>query len=192
MLSLNAFSQSVEIMPATERFWADVQFLKPLYGDNYKYTVFSRTRSTIDGDDNINMLSSAYFSYSSNIGLGVSLIGNLSNINGLGKAIGINYLKSKKVFSLFAIISYEFDDIPRYSFFSIFKYRPKINNKWSGYGSLELFNVINKDAHLYSGQRIRLGLDYQKLQFGLGTNLGELGTEFDLVENYGVFLRKEF
>jgi len=46
---------------------------------------------------------------------------------------------------------------------------------------------------LASTQRIRLGVEFQKFQFGAAMNISEIGSDlFVANDNYGVFIRKEF
>ncbi|MCI5055300.1 MAG: hypothetical protein MRY83_04275 [Flavobacteriales bacterium] len=187
-----SMAQSIEVMPGTENMFFDIQFLKPLQEDNYKFTVFSRTRGIVDYESNANILSAAYVSYSSKMGLGLSVIGAVNSGSGPSTAGGINILKAKKDFSIFALMAIEFEDPLGYSFFTIMRYTPLLRGDWKLYSSLELFTLFRKSGHEVSSERIRLGLDFKGLQFGLGTNLTQFTNEFISAENYGVFVRKSF
>lgn len=179
-------------MSGNKGVFADIQFLKPWKENNYKFTVFSRTRSTLDYDNNSNILSMAYINYTSKIGFGGSIIGSISSVSGFGPAAGINYFKTHKDFSIFALIAVEIDKVPGYSFFTLMKYRPDLSEKLKLYTSVELFSLVNETGHLVSVERLRLGLDIKNIQFGAASNLGQYGSSFNYTGNYGVFIRKEF
>lgn len=93
---------------------------------------------------------------------------------------------------LFGLASVGLKKELEYSWFSILRFTPKINEKWKVYTSLELFNLFGKENHLVSVQRLRLGLDYQKFQFGAAANFTELGENWIGRSNVGVFIRKSF
>ena len=187
-----AFSQSIELMPGNQRLFADVQFLKPIHKEDFTWTVFSRTRGTLDYENNTDLFSAAYFNYTSKIGLGGSIVGSLATGRGGGVGIGVNFFKATEKFSVFVLVSVDLDKPPTYSWFSIAKYYPVLKNKWKLYSSLELFTQIGNDGHLFSVQRMRLGLSYQKLQFGFGANIWQAGEEYVMDSNLGPFIRKEF
>ena len=184
-------TQSIEFMVGDQYVFTDVQFLKA-FDKAYKFTVFNRTRTQIDYEDQVNFFSAAYFNYTTNSGLGGTILGRLGNA-GSDVDAGIHYLKNAENVTFFGLASASLTDGGIYSWFSILRYRPKINSKWKVYSSLELFTVLNKWNHAASIQRIRLGLDYDSFQFGLAANLLELGEDFVFgTNNYGVFIRKEF
>ena len=192
ILSKFSFTQSIEIMPGTDNLFFDIQFLKPLKKNDYKFTVFSRTRGIVDYESNANILSAAYVSYTSKIGLGVSIIGAVNSSNGPNGAAGVNFLKVKNNFTIFALAAVEAHHPIGYSLFTIIRYTPDIKDNWKLYSSLELFTLYRKGGHEVSSERIRLGLDHKNFQFGLGANLTQFGNEFTAIDNYGLFIRKSF
>lgn len=179
-------------MAGNEGLFADVQYFKPLFGKDYQFSVFSRTRGTLSYENKANILSAAYFNYTSKYGVGASVIGSLSSSNGGGGAAGINYFKVHKALTVFILTAVEIDDPPRYSYFSIFRYQPKLKGDWKMYSSLELYSLFGNTGHLVSVQRIRVGVDWKKLQFGPAANLSELGSDPIFIGNYGFFIRREF
>lgn len=177
LMGQSSSAQSLEIMGGNNGLFADVQFFKPLSGTNYRFSVFSRTRGTLSYENKANILTAAYFNYTSKVGVGASLIGSLSSSNGVGGAVGINYFKAHKALTVFILTAVEIDDPPRYSYFSIFRYQPKIKGDWKLYTSLELYSLFGNTGHLASVQRVRVGVDWKKLQFGPAANLSELGSD---------------
>jgi len=184
-------TQSIELMPSTEYLFTDVQFFKPL-DKKYAASLFSRTRAEINYDNEVSFFSAAYLNYTTKSGFGISGIGRMNNRRADFDA-GIHFYKSIKDLTIFSIISKSLTTEEAYSLFTIFRFRPAINEKWKFYSAFELAMFFRNTDHLSSLQRIRAGLDYQKYQFGLAANLLELGSDFEFFNNsYGVFVRREF
>lgn len=184
------FGQSLEIMAGHERIFADAQWLK--FMDTKKHwSVFSRTRATLDYDNQSNLFSGAYLNYTFDTGLGGSLVGKIGN-NGGGADAGIHIFKAKSNWMLFGLASIGLKNQLEYSWFSIFRFTPSMNERWKFYSSLELFNLFGKESHLLSVQRLRLGFDYQQFQFGIAANFTEFGKDWTSQSNIGGFIRKSF
>ena len=187
---IGANCQSVEIMFGTERIFADVQFLE-FMDDNHRVSIFSRCRATAEyKSDNTNLFSGAYLNYTSNNGLGTTVLGRISSKSS-GVDIGLHYFKSAGNFMLYALSSINVNDDLFYSWFSILRYTPSLNNKIDLYSSLELYSAFIRDGHLSSVQRIRLGINIDGNQFGISSNLNQLRNQ-NSNGNHGIFLRKEF
>jgi len=192
LFAFSSKGQSIEFMPGTQNLFTDVQFFKPLLPEDYTVTVFSRTRADIDYNKEGNtFLSLLYLNYTFQPGIGVSLIGKISNVSN-GVDAGIHYFKNSKNISLFVAITAQIKKNPGYSWFSIIRFRPPINEKWKWYSSLELFTLVNKNGHLVSSQRIRAGVDINAFQFGIGLNISESGQNWNAQGNPGIFIRREF
>lgn len=186
---LNA--QSLELMPGTERLFMDLQWLKA-FDKNYKATLFSRTRLTLDYNNSPDIFNGTYINYTSNLGIGPSLIAAISESEARGEA-GIHYFKKNHNLSVFALTSISLEEDPSFSWFSILRFRPEINEQIRLYSSLELYSLFNGGNHIFSVQRIRLGLDIKTIQFGFALNMSGAGTDYqNQFYNPGLFIRKEF
>lgn len=178
-------------MTGSKRIFVDAQWLKP-FDEKYRFTLFSRSRATVDYDKVTNLFTGAYLNYTTKSGFGGSLVGRVSSL-GAGADAGLHFFKAKAPFMLFALAAIEIDATPGYSWFSIFRYTPKLNDNWKFYSSLELFSLFNADGHAASVQRIRAGLDYNDFQFGFALNLSGLGPEYSNQDsNPGLFIRQQF
>lgn len=189
-LSIASYGQSLEIMLGHERLFADVQWLKFMDNENH-WSLFSRTRATIDFDNQTNLFSGAYLNYTFINGLGGSVVGKIGNSGG-GADLGVHIFRAKSNWMIFGLVSMGLKNDLEYSWFSIFRFTPKIYKKWKIYTSLELFNLFSKENHLVSVQRLRLGLDHQMIQFGVASNFTESGKDWVGNSNVGVFIRKSF
>lgn len=187
----SAFAQSVELMPGSEYFFADVQFFKPL-DQQFRTTFFHRTRVQLDYENQTSFFTAGYFNYTTSSGLGPSLVNRLDNSGG-NLDLGVHYYQQGKQATFFGLLSASLTDGGVVSWFSIFRFTPQLWEGWKLYTSVELFTVLRKTDHAASIQRLRLGLSHRSYQFGFGANLLELGNNFAFVnDNYGLFIRKEF
>ena len=189
-VSTVSFGQSLELMVGHERLFADVQWLK-FIDEHKKFSLFSRTTATVDYDNNTGLFSGAYLNYTSKLGIGGSLVGRVTG-NGASTDVGLHISKGTSDWMLFGIASISLKSELEYSWFSIFRYTPKLKDDWRLYSGLELFTLFNQNNHVISVQRIRLGLDYKGLQFGVGGNVSQLGTDWAGSSNIGGFVRKVF
>ncbi len=185
------YTQSVEVMPGTEYFFADVQFFKPL-DKQYRTTFFHRTRVQLDYDNQTSFFTAGYFNYTTTSGFGPSLVSRLDNGGG-NLDLGVHYYRQGGQATFFGLLSASLTDGGVLSWFSIFRFTPPLTEEWKLYTSVELFTVLRKADHAASIQRLRLGLSHRSYQFGLAANLLELGNDFTFLDdNYGLFIRKEF
>lgn len=183
-------AQSFELMPGTERVFIDAQYLE-FFVASKRWSLFSRARATSEyTESNSNLFTGAYLNYTSASGIGATVLGRISS-NSSGIDAGIHFFKARKSFMIFALASINVNDKLWYSWFSMMRYTPPLNQKLKLYSSLELFSAFGSIGHLASVQRIRLGIDLSKFQFGLAINLNESRlNNFD--SNPGLFLRKQF
>jgi hypothetical protein len=186
-----AYSQSVELMPGSEYTFVDVQWLSR-FDQSEKWSFFSRTRATTVGDQETNLFTGGYLNYTTAKGLGASLVGRIAT-GGSGSDAGIHYFQAHESWMLFALASIELSDELSYGWFSIFRFTPVLSEKWRLYNSLELFSNFNDAGHYYSVQRLRVGVDYKRYQFGPGIDLSAFGEGYESnPTNFGFFIRKQF
>lgn len=126
---------------------------------------------------------------------GVSVGATISK-DDVSPLVGLAYLYEKNAFSfsLFPAVNYSFDAKQMgYGFYSLVEYTPKINEKFNFYSMLVLESDFSFKQHSISNQTLRIGLETQKkFQFGLGTNITEMGEKFDTEADFGVFIGKKF
>lgn len=189
--SLGLKGQSLELMAGNQRVFADLQWLKA-FDKEFRWTLFSRTRGTVDYENNTDLFSGAYLNYTTKSGIGASLVGRIGAA-GAGSDAGIHIFKANDTWTLFGLASISLQKELQYSWFSILRFTPEINENWRFYSSLELFSVFNQVGHAFSVQRIRLGFSRSDYSFGLANNLSEFGPKFGNPDNnFGLFLRKNF
>lgn len=188
---LRVVGQSVELMPGSEYTFVDVQWLSR-FDQSENWSFFSRTRATTVGEYETNLFTGGYLNYTTPKGIGASLVGRIAT-TGSGADVGIHYFKAHESWMLFALASIELSDDLSYGWFSIFRYTPSLGEKWRLYNSLELFSNFNEAGHYYSVQRLRVGVDYKRYQFGPGIDLSAFGEGYESnPTNFGFFIRKQF
>ena len=184
-------AQSLELMPGTERVFADAQWLKTFDSEN-RWSLFSRARATADYDGNTNLFMGAYLNYTTPSGFGGTIVGRISSFEA-GADAGIHFFKANSKFLIYALASVALQSDFAASWFSIMRFTPQLDDRWKLYSSLELFTRFTSEGHSASVQRIRLGVDRKGYQFGLAANLSGLGREYETTDfNPGIFFRKQF
>lgn len=184
-------AQSFELMPGSERIFIDAQYLKFIDAD-HGLSLFSRARATSSYDSPVetDLFTGAYLNYTTKFGIGATLLGRISS-NSAGIDLGVHYFKANKNFMIYALPSINLNDELLYSWFSIVRFTPSLNEKWNLYSSLELFSAFSSLGHLSSVQRLRLGFGFNSYQFGAALNLSESRfADSDL--NAGPFIRLQF
>ena len=177
-------------MAGDERIFVDAQWLR-FFDEDRKWSLFSRTRATTDYDEKTDLFTGSYLNYTTSIGLGGSLVGKVAN-SGAGVDGGLHVFKSKPSWTLFGLASVGLQKELEYSWFSIFRFTPQLNEKLKLYSSLELFTLMNDAGNVVSVQRIRLGIDRKGFQFGLANNSTKWASSTLLDNNFGGFIRKSF
>lgn len=185
-------SQSFELMPGTQRIFLDAQYLK-FFDVPRKVSLFSRARATAEYSSNqTDLFTGAYLNYTTKSGIGGTILGRISSSNS-GIDLGVHYFRAKEKFMIYALPSINIGKELLYSWFSILRFTPKINQNWKVYTSLELFSAFGGVGYLSSVQRLRAGLDRKGYQFGLALNLAQSHRSMESSDiNPGIFFRKQF
>ena len=186
----SAHTQSLEVMPGTERIFMDVQWLETFDGAK-KWSLFSRTRATVDDRERTDLFTGAYLNYTTSSGFGGTVVGRIGGAAAGGDA-GLHYFKAARAFMVYALASIAMDREFGTSWFSIMRYTPELREGLKIYSSLELFTNLNRQGHAFSVQRLRVGLEIPFIQFGLACNLSGAGVDYDTAVNPGIFVRKNF
>lgn len=150
--------QSFEVSPGINRIFLDAQFLK-FFDQQSRISLFSRTRATTTYDGTkTDLFTGGYVNYSTASGVGGTVVGRISS-TATGVDVGVHFFKAKRAFMVFALPSIQLQKDLFYSWFSILRFTPGINDNWKMYNSLELYSAFGSQGHLASVQRIRVGMD---------------------------------
>jgi hypothetical protein len=200
-----AKAQSVpfEIFGGDKRTTLDLLLIKSLQGKGAtksKFLFFSRSRVSLDYNETktANLPQFALteaLSYNIKALKGFSPVAVLQTFNrGTFPKAGIQYLKLEPNFTFFSWSVIDLAKDPSVDVFILSRFTPKLTEKMKLYTQLELLgNFPSLDTNMNFTQRIRVGLKFDEVQFGLGLDLSEVGKEnFTNTTNAGVFLRYEF
>jgi hypothetical protein len=115
-------------------------------------------------------------------------------------AISIQYFNKKGDLYINIFPTIELSKKPNYEMFGLFVYNPAISKKLKLFTQATFSTNFNFKQHNFSFQQIRIGLDYNNFQFGIGSDTqiptfidplsNDLKTEVN--PNIGFFLRRTF
>ncbi|BAP33328.1 uncharacterized protein CHSO_4291 [Chryseobacterium sp. StRB126] len=107
---------------------------------------------------------------------------------------GLAYGKGNDVFgiSVFPALTYS-TEAKEFGLYTLLEYTPKINEQLNFYSMLIVESDFSFKEHQASSQVIRLGLENRKkMQFGIGSNISQVGCSYETDINFGVFIGKKF
>lgn len=192
-----AFSQSVEFYTGSKRTGVDLMWFKNfknLKGEKFPFLFFSRNRASVDYHNSPTVFASTN-AVSCNFKNGFGAVSVSSFLNsGFTPKAGIQFYKQNNDFMFFGWLVTDLKKEGNIDVFGLFRYQPKITEKWRIFGQLELFPIYNLNRKFWNiTQRVRLGIKYEQIVFGLMTDLNQSGiNELTTTENSGGFLRYEF
>ena len=188
--SYHASSQSFEMIIGNKRVFTDLQWSKN-FDESARFSLFSRARASVDYDNNTNLFLGEYISYTLKNGFGFTVVGKIKTTGGEVDT-GIHFKKKGKNCFFLGLASIGIRKGLDYSWFSIFRYNPKLTNQLKLATSIELFTLFREHTHLGSVQRIRLGILIKDYQIGVASNISEIGSSLKVTTNLGVYLKKNF
>jgi hypothetical protein len=161
-----------------------------------KWSLFNTTFFTVDYNNRANNVYEIYQVATYNLTKNWGLAGGGRFSGGAfapQMAISYQILTKDVYFNIFPGVQYmPLTQTMGYSVFGLFFYQPKISEKWKMFNQILFEPLFTNKGHLFSYQQIRVGLNYKDwVQFGLGANLEQMGTEFKSNHNLGIFIRKE-
>jgi len=194
----------VEFFGGNERSTLDILFFRNFRNkdkSNSHWLFFNRNRAAVD----YRMTSTAYlpsFGFTEAVsynhphlkGLAPVMVAQIFN-TGLFPKAGIQYVYLKKDITLFSWIVSETLTDPNLDHFLLFRFTPVLNEHTKLFSQLETLSVFpTARTNIFNfTQRIRLGIQWQHFQAGLGTDLNQRGRKsFTNSSNTGLFLRYEF
>ncbi|MFN8345270.1 MAG: hypothetical protein U0X91_09710 [Spirosomataceae bacterium] len=190
-------AQSVEIDAGHKRIGIDLmwfKYFKTAKNESMPFLFFSRNRANTDYRNSPAAFGSTNaISYNFRNGLGIVGVASFLNAGFLPKA-GIQYYKQKGDFLFFGWFVTDLKQESNLDLFGLFRYQPKINAKWKGFGQGELFPVYTPKKQLWNlTQRFRLGVRFHTWAGGLMMDFNQSGRKaFSTTQNLGFFVRNEF
>jgi hypothetical protein len=193
--SLNA--QSVEYYAGDKRTGVDLmwfKYFKDSKNENTPLLFFSRNRASVDYKNSPTAFGSTNaISYNFKNGVGIVSVASFLN-NGFTPKAGIQYYKQKGDFMFFGWAVADIKKDTNIDVFGLFRFTPKLNEKWRLFSQLELFPIYNPSSEFWNiTQRLRIGPKFDRFTFGVMADFNQSGiTNFNTTENMGGFLRYDF
>jgi hypothetical protein len=190
-------AQMAEFYAGHQRTGVDIMWFKNFKNkkdERTRFLFFSRNRASVDYKNSPTLFGSTNaVSYNFKNGLGIVTVASFLNAGVTPKA-GIQYYKAKGNFMFFGWLVADLEEKGNIDLFCLFRYQPKLNEKWKGLGQLELFPVYNPASHLWNiTQRVRIGAKYRAWGGGLMMDFNQTGNNsFTTANNTGTFLRYDF
>ncbi|UOY06503.1 hypothetical protein L0P88_21585 [Muricauda sp. SCSIO 64092] len=191
MVTKNQAQTTIETFSDTDGMIIEAWFFKPLTED-YKFTIFSLNDAVIDYDsETAEFVSYTVLGYDAWKGFGPVLGGRV--FDGRTSALaGIQWNKAGEGFLITTNITSEVRDAPLYEWYLLTQYRFPLNQKLGFFGQFQNSTNFDGNGHLFSFQRLRVGLSMKTLQFGLGLTTYQFGNDGDFEADPGIFVRLEF
>ena len=187
----------MEYYAGNERTGVDLmwfKYFKNTKNENTPFLFFSRNRASVDYHNSPTAFGSTNaISYNFKNGLGIVAVASFLN-NGFTPKIGVQYYKQKGNFMFFGWAVADIKKEGNIEFFGLFRFTPKLNDKWKLFNQLELFPAYNPSTEFWDiKQRLRIGPKIDRFAFGFMADFNQLGkNDLKSTENYGGFLRYEF
>lgn len=197
LLKSRAIAQSIETYVGHKRIGVDLMWFKNFKNTKDEHTpflFFSRNRANTDYKNTPTAFGSTNaISYNFKNGLGIVTVASFVNTGFIPKA-GVQFVKTKVDFLFFGWLVADLRKEGNVDLFGLFRFQPKINDKWKGFGQIEFFPVYNLTSETWSfTQRLRLGIKYHAWAGGFMADFNQSGKDnFTKTNNIGVFLRYEF
>lgn len=185
----------VEVMGGHKRMGVDILWFKKFTADKKTpWLFFHRSRASADYHNSTSFGVTNAVSYNFKSGIGMVAATQMLQAGFTIKG-GVQYFKLIKDGSLFTWLVAGNNTAHHFSgdWFVLARWSPKLNEKWKWYFQAEALSTIDVENNKSLTQRVRMGLSKKRWQFGGAADFTESGkTKLAVINNIGVFIRKEF
>lgn len=194
----------VEVFAGDKKSTLDVmffRFFKKANGENSKILFFNRNRASVDYEMTTSTNLPAFgfteavsYNHKALKGFAPVFIGQIFN-SGIYPKAGIQFYRFTGDVTVFSWLVSETLSQPSVDYYILLRYTPPVGEKLRLFTQLESINTLptESDSQFNFTQRIRLGLQKEAWQCGLGSDLNQRGRDdFQSLSNSGVFFRYEF
>lgn len=180
---------AVELMAGNKAHTTDVK----LFGEVAKNTgLLARTRVGVDYEGNSSAITFLDLYQSLGKGFSAALVPQYTPNNGLVVMAGPQYIGRWEDLSAIVLAATSLEEKPSYTLITSTSYRPKLTSDLSLATQLETTNIFNNQGHVFSNERVRLGLNKNGFEAGVAADMVQTGKEGTLDYNLGAYLKKEF
>ena len=183
---------NIEVLSTPEAIEVEASTFKPL-DDAYKFTIFSLNQADYDyKSKKTSFMTYSILSYDLYKGFGPTVGARFLRNEFVDKAVllgGLQYTKYFENFFIASVFTAEFTKKPDFEFFITTQYNPKITEKFTGYFEFQSSFNFNNEAHLFSFQKFRIGVDLKKFQTGISLDNYQFGEGWEYDFQPGMFVQ---
>ena len=110
---------------------------------------------------------------------------------GFSPTVGMQYIYAGKNWFVLCAPRVNLESDPSYNVFSILRYKRRMTEQVGFFASVQALNIFDAAGHIKSYQWTRIGLEMNRIQFGLAANFDEFGPNPDIQFRTGFFIRRE-
>jgi hypothetical protein len=180
---------NVELMVGNKAHTLDVKLFSNVAKDT---GLLARTRVGVDYEGNSSALTFLDIYQSLGKGFSAALVPQYTPDKGLVVMLGPQYIGKWKDLSTIILLAASLEDNPNYNLITSTSYKPKLTSELNLVTQLETTNIFNNQGHVFSTERVRLGLAKDGLEGGIAADITQIGKEGTLDYNLGAYLKKEF
>lgn len=127
------------------------------------------------------------------VAAGLSAMGSSTSPLTVRPTAGLQYLLASRDFVVIVLPQLDLTQTYNFETFVVLEYKPMLSKKWGIYTRVEgLYNYnIRVGFQEISSVYLRLGLSYNNIQFGTGTNPDFSGSNNHQVSNLGLFIKTD-
>ncbi len=193
VLKLNAQSVTTELT-AMDNDWSLQGAYNTMFGKDNKFSFFcmGRVNSGYSTDEGLMALSISSFGYTLNISMKTTAGAFYSSYSGFKPTAGVQFFYVKNGLQLLFSPTLSFKKELGLMNITSIQYVKGIAYKLEGVFKMQSFAIFNIKEHQYTTFRLRVGIQKNKLQCGLASNLNFSERSFDFDGNYGLFVQYKF
>lgn len=194
----------VEVFGGHQRTTVDVMFFKFLKGKqerNSAWLFFNRNRASVDYRmtrttqlPQFGFTEAISYNHGKLKGFAPVYVAQILSWGVYSKA-GIQYAYRSKEFTFFSWFVCETAGDPDLDYFLLVRYTPKLTAQMNLFSQFESINTLPtlSTSNFSFTQRMRLGIQLNSYQLGVGADLNQIGnTTYTNTNNFGCFVRHEF
>jgi hypothetical protein len=182
---------SVEVMPGNGNYWYQHSISRQLEKSRLGFFNASSTCFFYKSED-VEIMSQSYLTFRLNKTFKLSLGTFYATAPRLKPSVNLHFRRSGKNWTLLLVPRIDVYRNGSYDLFFSLEHNPQIRGNTALYVRLQAMSNYTGKRHNRSYQLLRVGLDYEKMQFGLGINFDSLGEVMRYYCNYGFFLKRDF
>ena len=180
----------VEAMLGHKNYYYQHSFSRPITGTKLgffhtsSFYHFNREKTN-------EIMSQAYVTYALNPSFKLAVGSFYASAPGFRMSAAIQVVKKMRDVTFVFVPRFDLKKNASAEIMTFVEYRPLIKKSVRLYTRAQAMSNYGPENHNRSYQNFRIGIDFNKTQFGLALNVDEYGKEIQTARNFGIFIRHE-